>query len=345
MLGLVADIGGTNVRFGLLDLSGHSAGVPLVERLAVESIKHYTVADFPGFGEALECYLNDVDNPALKTGVVAIATPVVGDQLNMTNSHWRISQRKISSDFGFSSLSFVNDFTTLAYALPWLPQSKLFCLGNPVAANPLGAKAVLGPGTGLGVSAVIPTGSDAENWVAFEGEGGHTTLLARNERERIIFEQMSKLVMADESSSHLSAERLLSGGGLELTYRAIQDINGQAQAESSGKVYKTAPEILEHGLAGSDDHAREVLDLFCVRLAQRASDLALTVGATGGVYIGGGILPRMKQFLVESGFRQTFEDKGRLSGFLGNIPTYLIEEPYAALTGAAYVMVQQQASG
>ncbi len=343
MLGLVGDVGGTNARFGLVDLSGResvvSCGFPRTEsspvsrenhrNIKVGSIQALSVAEFPSFEDALENYLQSNGNPEIKAGVVAIATPILDDYLVLTNGHWAFSQQAVAQRFGFSSLRFVNDFTALAYSLPWLESPQLRTLGGPEKVVSGGVKAVLGPGTGLGVSAVIPAG---ESWVALQGEGGHTTLFAKSPRESQIFDCMSSLLQAEESNNHLSYERLLSGSGLEFTYRALMQTDGLPV------VAKTAPEILESGLSGADPACREILEIFCSQLGQRASDLAVTAGATGGVYIGGGIVPRMQEFLIASDFRKAFETKGRMTAYVQNIPTHLILDTYAALTGAAFLL-------
>ena len=321
MLGLVGDIGGTNARFGLVG--------PGKAGQAVDSIQALAVAEFSSVEEALQHYLQSNGNPLVEAAVIAVATPVLDDYLEMTNSHWAFSQQAVARKFGFRRLRFVNDFTALAYSLPWLQPQQLCSLGGPENIVSHGVKAVLGPGTGLGVSAVIPAG---ESWVALQGEGGHTTLFAQNLRESEIFDCMSRLLQHEEANRHLSYERLLSGSGLEFTYRALM------QTDGFPVVTKTAPQILQAGLSGEDPACREILDIFCSQLGQRASDLAVTTGATGGVYIGGGIVPRMQNFLIESNFRTAFENKGRMTSYVQNIPTHLILETYAALTGAAYLL-------
>lgn len=347
MLGLVGDIGGTNARFGLVNFgsraTAQSASSPTTDapstekhltasvsqNIQLDSIKTLAVAEYPTVEDALDHYLQSRGSPEIDAAVVAVATPVLDDYLDMTNSHWAFSQQAVGKKFGFDRLRFVNDFTALAYSLPWLAPNHLNSLGGPkdIVAN--GAKAVLGPGTGLGVSAVIPAG---ESWVALQGEGGHTTLFPQNPRESDIFESMSLLLQKEESNHHLSYERLLSGSGLEFAYRALMQTDGL-----TGKA-KTAPEILQGGVSGESAVCCEILDIFCSQLGQRASDLAITAGATGGVYIGGGIVPRMQNFLLESGFRAAFENKGRMTPYVQNIPTHVILDTYAALTGAAYLL-------
>lgn len=263
--------------------------------------------------------------------MIAVATPVLGDELVMTNSHWSFSQRQVAQSVGLADINFVNDFTALAYALPWLEPSALATIGNCNAA-PVGAMGVLGPGTGFGVSGVMPA---AESWVAIQGEGGHTTLFPRDEREASVFLNMSQICQDESSDSPLSAEHLLSGSGMELAYKGI------LLADGLGHVPKEAPAIMQDGLANSDPAAREVLEIFCGQLGQRASDLALTIGATGGVFIGGGIVPRMLEFFRQSEFRAIFDDKGRLAGYVEAIPTRVIIEPFATLTGAAYLLGNQ----
>jgi len=338
MFGLVGDIGGTNVRFGLTEplagksASGQSTGMGI--RVIPDSIRALVVKEFPTLNDALLAYLEGQGKPALEKGVIAVATPVLQDHLVMTNSHWDFHQSAVSSAFGFKQLSFINDFSALAYSLPWLTNNSYRLIGSTDAwENEGGVKAVAGPGTGFGVSAVVPNGS---SWVAIEGEGGHSFLRVTNQREFELRQQMSQILLDQGLTSHVSAERMLSGSGLELTYKALLGVDGKQMID------KIAPEIVAAGVSSNpsdtDPYATETLNLFCCQLGYCAADFALGYGALGGMFIGGGIVPRMADFFAASGFRDCFEDKGRVRGLLSRVPTPLIVEPFAALTGAAYVM-------
>ena len=340
MLGLVGDIGGTNVRFGLTELladgpataTGRPAGMGI--QVIPDSIQALVVKEYPTLEEALSDYLQEQGKPALGHGVIAVATPVLQDRLVMTNSHWDFHQSVVSRTFGFERLSFINDFSALAYSLPWLAEDSYRFIGSAgVIEEGSSVKAVAGPGTGFGVSAVVPNGDD---WVAIEGEGGHSFLRVTNQREFELRQQLSELLLAQGMTSHVSAERMLSGSGLELTYQALMGVDGKAMEK------KSAPEILACGIANNksvaDCYATETLELFCCQLGYCAADFTLTYGAMGGMFIGGGIVPRMADFFAASRFRECFEDKGRVRGMLSDVPTPLIVEPFAALTGAAYVM-------
>jgi len=339
MFGLVGDIGGTNVRFGLTEPLAGSSGSGVGQssgmgfRVIPDSIRALVVEEYPTLEDALRTYLQDQGKPVVSTGVIAVATPVLQDRLVMTNSHWDFHQSAVSRAFKFKRLDFINDFSALAYSLPWLSKDSYRLIGGGQDNDNEGrVKAVAGPGTGFGVSAVVPHG---KNWVAIEGEGGHSFLRITNQREFELGQQMSEILLTQGMTSHVSTERMLSGGGLELTYQALLGVDGKQM------VKKTAPEIVNSGVnntSDTDPYATETLDLFCCQLGYCAADFALTFGAMGGMFIGGGIVPRMADFFAASKFRECFEDVGRVRGMLTNVPTPLIVEPFAALTGAAYVM-------
>ena len=344
MFGLVGDIGGTNVRFGLTEPFAGGSGTDsgqlpaMAIRVIPDSIRALVVKEFPTLEDALSAYLEGQGKPALTNGVIAVATPVLQDRLVMTNSHWDFYQSVVARTFGIKHLSFINDFSALAYSLPWLSPDSYRLIGSTTAIDSAsGVKAVAGPGTGFGVSAVVPNG---RSWVAIEGEGGHSYLRVTKQREFELCQQMSEILLKQGMTSHVSAERMLSGSGLELTYQALLGVDGKQMVE------KTAPEIVTTGIAnnGSDPYASETLELFCCQLGYCAADFALTYGAMGGMFIGGGIVPRMADFFAASKFRESFEDVGRVRSMLANVPTPLIIEPFAALTGAAYVMQTSAAS-
>jgi glucokinase len=184
---------------------------------------------------------------------------------------------------------------------------------------------VIGPGTGLGVSGVVRT---ATGWAVLEAEGGHATFGPMSERES----RIGDLLRA--RFGHVSWERVLSGPGLVNLYTAIAQLDGQA-AES------LSPEAIdERGRSGSCALCREALEIFCATLGTAAGSLALTLGARGGVFIGGGIVPRLGQFFDSSAFRARFESKGRLSDYVRPIPTFLITAAYPGLIGAATAVMQ-----
>jgi glucokinase len=221
-------------------------------------------------------------------------------------------------------LLMLNDFTALALSLPHLTTRQLRQVGSGYAALNA-AKALIGAGTGLGVSGLLPTKT---GWVPIEGEGGHVSFSPANIRETEI------LRIVWREFPHVSGERLISGIGLDPLYRAIAELEGK-----SGPA-PTPATITEHALRGNDDLCLNVMNTFCGMLGTAAANLAVTLGARGGVYIGGGIVPRLGEFFDRSPFRERFEAKGRFSDYLKNIPTKVILADYPALTGAAQALLR-----
>ncbi|GAB4113743.1 MAG: glucokinase [Rubrivivax sp.] len=313
---LVADVGGTNARFGWV--SDPARGV--------EHIHQLPVAGHAGPADAVRAYLALLPAGARPCrAAIAVATAVRDDVVELTNSHWRFSRRGLQRELGLDSLQVLNDFEALALSLPRLKPQQLRPHGAPPAAD--GTLAVIGPGTGLGVGGVIPT---AQGWVALPGEGGHATLAAADDHEAAL------LAYARTRHAHVSAERLLSGIGLPLLHEAVAAVAG-TPAE-----VLTAEQVVERGLAG-DALCGLALDSFCALLGGFAGNVALTLGARGGVYIGGGIVPRLGERFFASRFRERFEAKGRFREYLCAIPTALITDTQAALAGAAFA-IEQSAS-
>jgi glucokinase len=310
---LLGDVGGTNARFAWQD----DAGAPLRDIATLPTADHPTLAD------AITAYLQRLGRAAPPWCAIGIANPITGDRIQMTNSHWAFSISAMRQALGFERLVVINDFTALALALPDLQASELRQLGGgaPVPGAPM---ALIGPGTGLGVSGLI-AGDAPGRWLPLQGEGGHVTLAASTAREAAVLQ-----VLRDEFG-HASAERAISGQGLEALYAAVCKLDAVA-----GFVPLPAAEVSQRALAGRDAQCVEVLDLFCGFLGSVAGNLALTLGAVGGVYIGGGIVPRLGDAFTRSRFRAAFEDKGRFRGYLEGIPVFLIHTKVSpALLGAA----------
>jgi len=308
---LLADIGGTNARFAL-QLPG-AGGYADIEVLAC--------ADYPDIGDAVRAYLGRAAARGLaadgvRHAAIAIANPVEGDEVSMTNHCWRFSIGALKAALGLDTLLVVNDFAALAMSLPYLPAEGRERIGGGVEQDgrPLG---LIGPGTGLGVSGVVPCGG---RWTALAGEGGHVSFAPVTKQEMKILQALW------EEFGHVSAERLLSGPGLALIHRAL---SGQRL---------DAPEITKRALDGSSIACRETVETFCAVLGSVAGNVALTLGATGGMYIGGGIVPRLGRLFTGSRFRERFEGKGRLSPWLARIPTWLVKEEYPALRGVAAML-------
>jgi glucokinase len=318
---LLADIGGTYARFAVETAPGvlrHAASLRCAEH-----------ADFHA---AVSAYLASL--PGSQLGVivhaaVAIANPVEGDQVRMTNYHWQFSIEQMRQRLGLETLVVVNDFTALAMALPRLAAHERRQVGGGTA-HPDSVIGVLGAGSGLGVSGLIPAGN---GHVALGTEGGHSSFAPRDERELAI------LRFAQTRFSHVSFERLLSGPGIELIYAALAE--RAAGGGAGGAAALAAPEITRRALAGSDPVARETIDAFCAMLGTAAANLAVTFGALGGIYIGGGIVPRLGEHFDRSPFRARFEDKGRFSDYLRAIPTYVVTAERATFAGASAILAAQ----
>lgn len=314
---LLGDIGGTNARFALQDADG-----------SIRDIEVLPTVDYETIGMATEAYLVRVGMDAVsrrpKHGAFGIANPITGDYIRMTNHSWAFSIEALKNELKLDTLLFLNDFTALALSLPHLPAADLKQVGGGER-EPNAAIALLGAGTGLGVSGLLPDGRGG--WIAVAGEGGHVTLLAETAREW----QLIEAVQAEYP--HVSAERFLCGSGFTLAYETLARLDGLTPETL------TPADVAQRGVAGTCAICREVVDLFCGWFGAVSGNLALTLGATGGVFIGGGIIPKMGDYFVNSTFRNRFEAKGRFSVFLAPIPVFIIESPYPAFIGAGAALV------
>jgi glucokinase len=311
-LGLIGDIGATNARFALVE-RGKRISAPRV----------LPTDEYAGIGEAIAAFLAD-ERPASPPAraVLAVASPATGDQVTFTNNPWSFSRADLQHRLGLERLVIVNDFVACALAIPRLAEHDRRQVGGGtrVAGAPIG---VLGPGTGLGVSALIPL---AGTYVPVESEGGHVTLAGENAREDAV------LAVLRRRFDHVSAERILSGPGLVNLYNALCELSGTRAAALS------AAQITDPRIAEEDANAREAKATFCAMLGGVAGNLALTLGARGGVYIAGGIVPKLGGYLAQSAFRARFQAKGRLGAYLAAIPTYIVVHPWPALIGASHLL-------
>jgi glucokinase len=286
--GLIADIGATNTRLALVEPGG-----------AITRARVVATDDYASLSDAIEDYLATEAPPAKPTlAVLAVAAPVTGDMVTMTNNPWTFSIQAMRKQFGFTELRDA----------------------------PIG---VIGPGSGLGVSILIPQG---DRVVPLQGEGGHVTMAAADKREAAVLDLMRKRF------DHVSAERFLSGPGLVNLYNALCELAKEPAAPL------TAAQITDPRIEEDEPHAREATAMFCAMLGTIASNLALTIGARGGIYIAGGIVPKLGAAFAQSDFRARFEAKGRFQGYLAAIPTYVITHPSPALLGAAK-LIEQLSSG
>jgi len=315
---LLGDIGGTNARFAWQAREG----APLTE------VAVYLCDEHRGLQDAIRTYLGAHGKSVPRGCAIAIANPITGDRVQMTNRDWSFSITSLQRELGFERLEVINDFTAVALSLPALAAHELRQVGTGVAVA--GAPmAVLGPGTGLGVSGLVPMGQEQGHYAPISGEGGHVTLSASSEREAAVLQWLH------HRFGHASAERALSGPGLVNLYAAACALSRQAAGA-------LAPaEVIELARRGTDVACVTALDLFCGFLGSVAGNLALTLGARGGVYVGGGIAPRLVAEIERSSFRERFESKGRFRGYLATIPTFIIDAGvFPALVGAMRALDQ-----
>jgi len=314
---LVADIGGTNARFAALP-SG---------QLESEHQFFYTVAEHQDFIQLLAELLEDIGaatgwHEPPQAACLAVACPADGERVSFTNSHWQFSKTDAAAALG-CELLVINDFAAVAHGVAQLSGDDLLQVGGGTAETGK-AIAVIGPGTGLGVSGLVPSGN---GYAVIEGEGGHVSFAPTGSRQLALLG-----VLQERFGDRVSVERLLSGAGLVNIYTALAALDGSAPR------YTEAAQVSAAALAGDDLLASETLALFCEILGSVAGDLALTLGATGGVYLAGGILPRVRELFVSSDFRRCFEAKGRFVNYLAAIPVYLVVREQLGLLGAAHYL-------
>lgn len=309
---LLADIGGTNIRLALLPEGS----------LAPQDELNLQCADFRGLEEAVHHYLDQVGHPVIKEAALDVATAITGDLIKLTNSPWAFSVEQSRRRLKLDRLVVINDFTALALSLPHLRPDELRKIGrgDGVPGTPIG---LIGPGTGLGVSALIPNGN---RWIPIQGEGGHVAFSPMNELEDAVLRVMRARF------GHVSGERLLSGPGLVNIYRALCEIDRVVPRTYSPEQVSTL------GLASEDAQCAQALALFCGALGSAAANLVVTLGARAALYIGGGIVPKLGDYFEPSDFRARFEHKGRFSSYIAEVPTYVILAETPALRGLAVAL-------
>lgn len=308
-VGLIADIGGTNARFAVLGADG-GYGDPVTL-----PCKEYETP-----GKAVRAYAERAGLAVMPDlAAVSVAGPVRAGRVNMTNHIWRLDADELMQELGMTSVRMVNDFEAIALGIPDLDHDDLTPIrdGEPDAAGPV---AVMGPGTGLGASVLIPS---AAGRIALATEGGHATLATGTEQEQEIVQVLAKRF------GHVSWERVLSGPGLEALHQSLG-----GESVDAGEVTRR--------MQSGDGTALDTYALFFAFLGTAASDFALTCGATGGLYLAGGILPRLGQELAASGFKERFVDKGRFGDYLSRVPVQLITHPYPAFVGLSYLINNRQ---
>lgn len=306
---LIGDIGGTNARFAILvDSYAEPKEFPIL-----------LTQDFETLEDAIQSVVLDHTSIQPRSAVIAIAGPVEGDEIPLTNCHWVVKPRQMMERFNLQDITVLNDFEAQALAVVSLDEKHLENIGGETS-HPNGKRVVLGPGTGLGVAGLIRS---RQTWVPVPGEGGHVDFGPRSERDLQIFPFIEKI------DGRVSAEQLLCGRGLQHIYQAI------CQADAISPSLVTPAEITDAALDNSNAQAIETLELFAIYLGRLAGDLALIFMAQGGVYLSGGIPQRILSALRTGSFRAAFEDKAPHQSILKSIPIYVITHPRAAIAGLA----------
>ena len=303
-MNLIADIGATQTRCAVINDNGRTQAAEVFQNRHFDSLQ-----------ELLQGYLNQCpDRP--DSAALAVAAPILEDEVLMPNLGWQFSQGSLMGELDLRDLIVVNDFAAVAWGLPALTAADLHKVGGGTAVTGT-AMATLGPGSGLGVAAVAPCG---DQWAVVEGEGGNITFSGVTPEQQAVTDRIRA------QDGHCSAESLLSGPGLVNIYMALAALQGRNASRPS-------PVQVSRAAADGEALACEARDMFFEVLGTVAGNLALIVGARGGVFIAGGIVPRLLEPLQRSGFRECFEAKGRYRYYLQAIPTYVITEPYPAFRG------------
>ncbi len=312
----VADVGGTNIRLARVTADGLS------------HIKKFICRDFASIDLVIQKYFEELPEYKFSSGCIAIACPVTGDHVAMTNHSWAFSQRALRSQLKLEALYTINDFTAVAHSLPVLQEDQVIQIGEGTAKEN-GNIAVFGPGTGLGVEHITMTDS---GWQTLDGEGGHVDFAPIDETDIIIWRHLQKM------HGRASAEEVMSGRGIVNIYKALSAHHNKPTQ------YDDPADITHAALSGSCDTCEATLTQFCRIMGTFAGNLALNMATTGGIFIGGGIANRFTDFIQQSDFRARFEAKGIMKHYVKGIPTYLIAEPDHGLLGAAAYLQQNTVS-
>lgn len=304
---LVGDIGGTNARFAVIEHEAAETGAPQVVR----------TADFATIDDAIQSVVLDRLGVQPRSALLAVAGPVNGDEIPLTNCPWVVRPRAMERTVGIGDTMVLNDFEAQALAVVALGSHHVEKIGGGDGL-PNAGRAVLGPGTGLGVAGLLHF---EDRWVPVAGEGGHMDIGPRTPRDYKIWPHIEPL------DGRVSGEQILSGRGLVSTYRAI------AIADGKDPTFATPAEVTKAALEESDPVAVEALELFVTCLGRTAGDVALVFKAQGGVYLAGGIAQRIVPALQKGNFRAAFNDKAPHSEWMAEIPVYVITDPLGALAG------------
>ena len=318
---LAGDIGGTNARFAIIE----------GDKILFE--KHYPSKDFNKFEDVFAVFVEDVPGQVPHCACLAVAGVVEGNRVEATNIPWTIDGNDLKERLGLETLRLINDFEAAAWGITVLHREHLVQIGEgkPVSDGP---KAVLGAGTGLGQAILV---SCNEGYRVLPTEGGHADFAPRNEEEIRLLRYLMK------EFPHVSVERILSGPGLVHIYEfLLEDQNYKESVFTKQAIKKKdkAAYITRHAVQGTDELCQQAVGMFCSIYGAEAGNLALKCLAAGGVYIAGGIAPKILSILGEGGFRQAFESKGRMEKVLKRIPTYVVISPQLGLLGAALMSRQ-----
>lgn len=320
---LVADIGGTNARFGLVepgqgpDQSNPQAGFLANHQITLKCAEH------TGIAAMAKAYCEQLGIAIPAYACLAVAGPIEEGQVKMTNLDWSVSIEEMRQELGMKALYVINDFAALAYATPFLKPHELHSLRTGKA-DPEAAMVVMGPGTGFGMAALVPVNND---WKILPTEGGHCSFAPINDKELAIRQ------FAAQSQSHVSIEDLISGRGLVTIYKALCHRTNKTAEDL------TPADVSTRAIANTDAVCRDALESFCLMLGSIAGDKALSLGAKGGVFLGGGIIPKIADFIRNTDLLTRFTQKGPMSGYLEDIPIGIIVNDKAALVGTAAWLV------
>lgn len=317
MYDLIADVGGTNIRLALLDGE---------QQLSIECFK---CSDFASLEQVVVHYLEDKRDIEVADACFGIAGPVHGQEFTMTNLGWTFSVASLKAAIGLKNVYFINDYTAISMSIVELSADDLLPI-HPVDADQDAPRIICGPGTGLGMAQLIKVDNFYE---CISGEGGHADFAPNNLRQLKVLEALMT------TFGHVSIERLLSGQGIVNIYQALAQVDGLV-----AKGYE-ASEISQRFIEQSDAVCVETIELFCDVLAQVLGNMVVTSGAFGGVYIAGGIMPRIIEHIDTERFIQAYSNKGRFNSYVLNAPIYLITQAQPGLLGAAVYLSQKKIKG
>lgn len=311
---IVADIGGTNSRFGLV-----TSNTLKSDRFQIEFKQKYPSSQFENIEHATRHYLDSLNDKKIKGACLAVAGPVTDDEVTLTNLNWHFSINTIKQSLALPKMRVINDFAAYAFATQYVAPENLISINKGKKADNF-PMAVVGPGTGFGVAALVPQN---DQWRVIPTEGGHITLASKTPLQASIINILSK------DMPHVSVESVMSGPGLANLYAALAKIEGVNDEKLQ------AAEISQQAQNDTSSLSYRTLSLFCRWLGQSTGDLAIALGALGGVYLCGGILKRNTDFFLQSEFLDGFLDKSNMRDYLAQIPVQLVTENDSALLGAA----------